>query len=189
MLGVRFFLFGLLCASFGRLKGKKEGYAWLIICGVFTFGVVYVLLIFFIQMLSNIFLPLFEITADPEKDPKLHRFLLTVRRLCTFYAHNAQHIFVFTLLFFQVVGFDCVDDESKHDKTCYPDMKTPLQWIRSSNPPYSYYIYYLWANLYSLNKFRESRGLSMWLTFSYTAHQQRCIKYVFDRQSLFDFEC
>lgn len=94
-------------------------------------------------MLSNIFLPLFEITADPEKDPKLHRFLLTV------------------------VGFDCVDDESKHDKTCYPDMKTPLQWIRSSNPPYSYYIYYLWANLYSLNKFRESRGLN---TFDFRPH-------------------
>lgn len=27
------------------------------------------------------------------------------------------------------------------------------------NPPYSYYLYYLYSNLYTLNKFRESKNL------------------------------
>lgn len=40
-------------------------------------------------LVIDIFRPLFEVTIDPSSDPKLHRFL------------------------FQVIGFDCVDDESK----------------------------------------------------------------------------
>ena len=43
------------------------------------------------DMLDNIFQPLFEVSVHPEKDPKLHQFLA------------------------QVVGFDCVDDESVRD--------------------------------------------------------------------------
>src|SRR5689334_6981999 len=36
----------------------------------------------------------------------------------------------------------------------------PAEWDSEENPPYSYYMYYMWANIYSLNKFRESRGFS-----------------------------
>ncbi|RHN46486.1 putative AMP deaminase [Medicago truncatula] len=31
-------------------------------------------------------------------------------------------------------------------------MPTPAQWTDKNNPTYSYYIYYCYANLYTLNK-------------------------------------
>lgn len=42
----------------------------------------------FQNMIDNIFLPLFEVTINPQKDPSLYQIL------------------------FQIVGFDTVDDES-----------------------------------------------------------------------------
>jgi len=57
-----------------------------------------------------------------------------------------------------VVGFDCVDDESKPEQRLYDKCPDPHQWTKKKNPPYSYYLYYLYANLFSLNKFRESKG-------------------------------
>lgn len=33
----------------------------------------------FQDLLNNLFQPLFEVTIDPTKDPKLHKFLLRVR--------------------------------------------------------------------------------------------------------------
>jgi AMP deaminase len=54
----------------------------------------------------------------------------------------------------QVVGFDCVDDESKPERRPTKSMPTPAEWSTKYNPAYSYYIYYLYANLYVLNKFR-----------------------------------
>jgi AMP deaminase len=46
----------------------------------------------YLPHLLDIFAPLFEVSVDPSSHPNLHRFLQ------------------------QVVGFDCVDDESKLDK-------------------------------------------------------------------------
>ena len=43
----------------------------------------------FSQMLENIFLPLFEVTADPESHPQLHIFLQQVPHLCNFCLVNA----------------------------------------------------------------------------------------------------
>ncbi|KAJ9543013.1 hypothetical protein OSB04_022720 [Centaurea solstitialis] len=82
----------------------------------------------FQTMLDNIFLPLFEVTVDPESHPQLHIFLK------------------------QVVGLDLVDDESKPERRPTKHMPTPAQWTNIFNPAFSYYVYYCYANLYTLNK-------------------------------------
>ncbi|KAL8035646.1 hypothetical protein ABFX02_12G111100 [Erythranthe guttata] len=89
----------------------------------------------FQNILDNIFIPLFEVTVDPNSHPQLHVFLL------------------------QVVGFDLVDDESKPERRPTKHMPTPSEWTNAFNPAFSYYAYYCYANLYTLNKLRESKGL------------------------------
>lgn len=61
---------------------------------------------------------------------------------------------VMPLLFplIQVVGLDLVDDESKPERRPTKHMPTPAQWTNVFNPAYSYYVYYCYANLYTLNK-------------------------------------
>ncbi|KAK2432732.1 AMP deaminase [Trifolium repens] len=90
----------------------------------------------FQNMLDNIFIPLFEVTVDPDSHPQLHVFLK------------------------QVVGLDLVDDESKPERRPTKHMPTPAQWTNVFNPAYSYYVYYCYANLYTLNKLRESKGMT-----------------------------
>ncbi|KAG0264199.1 AMP deaminase [Mortierella polycephala] len=87
----------------------------------------------FEKVLQNIFKPLFEVTRDPSSHPNLHIFLQ------------------------RVVGFDSVDDESKAERRIYKKYPYPRVWDTSLNPPYSYYIYYMFANLTSLNHFRQMR--------------------------------
>ncbi|GFP93822.1 amp deaminase [Phtheirospermum japonicum] len=82
----------------------------------------------FQNILDNIFLPLFEVTVDPDSHPQLHVFLK------------------------QVVGLDLVDDESKPERRPTKHMPTPVQWTNIFNPAFSYYAYYCYANLYTLNK-------------------------------------
>ncbi|KAH8974528.1 hypothetical protein BDL97_01G106700 [Sphagnum fallax] len=90
----------------------------------------------FETILSNVFIPLFEVTVDPASHPQLHVFLK------------------------QVVGFDMVDDESKPERRPTKHMQTPAKWNNPFNPAYSYWAYYVYANLYVLNKLRESKGMS-----------------------------
>jgi len=97
----------------------------------------------FEQMLDHIFTPLFEVTRDPTTHPQLHLFLK------------------------QVVGFDMVDDESKPERRPNKHMQVPDAWNLKHNPAYSYYAFYTYANLYTLNKFREARGLN---TFTFRPH-------------------
>ena len=52
----------------------------------------------------------------------------------------------------QVVGFDMVDDESKPERRPTKHMPKPAEWTNEFNPAYSYYAYYCYANLYTLNK-------------------------------------
>ncbi|KAH9709333.1 AMP deaminase [Citrus sinensis] len=59
----------------------------------------------------------------------------------------------------QVVGFDLVDDESKPERRPTKHMPKPAEWTNEFNPAYSYYTYYFYANLYTLNKLRESKGM------------------------------
>ncbi|ETV96870.1 AMP deaminase [Aphanomyces invadans] len=100
----------------------------------------------FEHMIQNIFLPLFEVTKDPSSNPQLHTFLQAV------------------------IGFDCVDDESKTDPMRAERGKPlprPADWTNESNPPYDYWCYYLYANLATLNAFRRSKGFS---TFTFRPH-------------------
>uniref|UniRef100_A0A672IY21 AMP deaminase n=1 Tax=Salarias fasciatus TaxID=181472 RepID=A0A672IY21_SALFA len=89
----------------------------------------------FQEMLENIFMPLFEATIDPGSHPELHLFL--------------DH----------VVGFDSVDDESKPEHHIFNlDSPLPGNWTEEDNPPYSYYLYYTYANMTALNHLRRRRG-------------------------------
>jgi adenosine deaminase len=67
----------------------------------------------------------------------------------------------------QCVGFDMVDDESKPERRPNKHMQRPDAWNLKHNPAYSYYAFYTYANLYTLNKFREARGLN---TFTFRPH-------------------
>uniref|UniRef100_A0A8C5GW54 AMP deaminase n=1 Tax=Gouania willdenowi TaxID=441366 RepID=A0A8C5GW54_GOUWI len=98
----------------------------------------------FAKMLENIFLPLFEATVNPHKHKNLHVFLKYVS------------------------GFDSVDDESKHSDHMF-SLKSPKpeQWDRDDNPPYSYYLFYMYANIMVLNNLRVECGLS---TFQFRPH-------------------
>lgn len=98
----------------------------------------------FAQMLSNIFAPLFAVSIDPSSNPPMHYFLQTV------------------------VAFDSVDDESRPELE-YMNAKspTPENWNTPNNPPYAYWMYYMYANICALNKLRASRGLS---TFAFRPH-------------------
>lgn len=90
----------------------------------------------FQNILDNVFIPLFEVTINPSSHPQLHVFLM------------------------QVVGLDIVDDESRPpERRPTKHMPKPAEWTNEFNPAYSYYAYYCYANLYTLNKLRESKGL------------------------------
>ncbi len=85
----------------------------------------------FEEIIDNLFRPLFEVTKNPDSHPELHRFL--------------QY----------VIGFDSVDDESKPENPLFDrDVPTPDEWSDGENPPYAYYIYYMFANMTVLNHFR-----------------------------------
>ena len=117
----------------------------------------------FQTILDNVFLPLFEVTVDPSSHPQLHVFLKQVWlfKLAIFSAflcpalsymfcwYSIETICCFIL---QVVGLDLVDDESKPERRPTKHMPTPSQWTNIFNPAFSYYVYYCYANLYTLNK-------------------------------------
>lgn len=90
----------------------------------------------FDEIVRNIFKPLFEVTQNPASHPKLHVFLN------------------------RVVGFDSVDDESKINRRFHRKFPIPKLWDFGQNPPYSYYLYYLYANIVSLNNMRKRRGFN-----------------------------
>ncbi|XP_069115029.1 AMP deaminase 2-like isoform X1 [Argopecten irradians] len=92
----------------------------------------------FQDILNNIFMPLFEATNDPASHPELYAFL--------------QH----------VSGFDSVDDESKAEHIKFDsDSPLPEDWTGKDNPPYNYYLFFMYANVTVLNQFRRSRGMEM----------------------------
>ena len=62
----------------------------------------------------------------------------------------------------QVVGFDSVDDESKPERRPTKHMPPPAEWATRHNAAYAYYLFYLYANLFTLNKFRCALRLSCW---------------------------
>uniref|UniRef100_A0AAX7UA71 AMP deaminase n=1 Tax=Astatotilapia calliptera TaxID=8154 RepID=A0AAX7UA71_ASTCA len=96
------------------------------------------------KMLENIFLPVFKATIDPQSSPELSIFL--------------KH----------VTGFDSVDDESKHSGHMFSTKSPkPEEWDIAKNPSYTYYIYYMYANIAALNQLRKQRGMN---TFMFRPH-------------------
>ncbi|XP_070824502.1 AMP deaminase 1 [Chaetodon trifascialis] len=96
------------------------------------------------KMLENIFLPVFQATIDPQSNPELSIFL--------------NH----------VTGFDSVDDESKHSGHMFSTKSPkPEEWDIVKNPSYTYYIYYMYANIAVLNQLRRQRGMN---TFMFRPH-------------------
>ena len=111
----------------------------------------------FEQMLNNIFAPLFEATLDPQKNSEMFLFLETV------------------------VGFDSVDDESRPESCHLTDgrigekssaqggaerrgsrggtstIPEPHLWTNFENPPYGYWMYFMYANICVLNQLRAAR--------------------------------
>jgi AMP deaminase len=98
----------------------------------------------FQDFLANIFAPLFAVTVDAASNPALFYFLETV------------------------VAFDSVDDESRptyfrmSDGLCSAD-----SWTDAQNPPYAYYMYYMYANVCALNQLRVAAGLN---SFQFRPH-------------------
>ena len=90
----------------------------------------------FETILRNLFQPLFEVTKDPASHPALHVFLQ------------------------RVIGFDSVDDESKPERRLFRKFPPPKEWSTMQNPPYSYWIYFMFANMASLNAWRKRRGFN-----------------------------
>ncbi|SGZ49888.1 CIC11C00000004389 [Sungouiella intermedia] len=89
----------------------------------------------FQEILRNLFEPLYEVSLNPKSNPKLYIFLQ------------------------RVVGFDSVDDESKLDRSFhYRKAPTAGEWDGHHNPPYSYYLYYLYSDLIALNELRSKLG-------------------------------
>ncbi|CAF3901056.1 unnamed protein product [Rotaria sordida] len=97
----------------------------------------------FQELLTNLFQPLFDATINPESHPDLFRFMR-----------------YFT-------GFDSVDDESKPERSIITSMTYPDQWNTNENPPYAYYLFYMYANILALNQLRRSRGLN---TYQFRPH-------------------
>ncbi|KAJ1500547.1 AMP deaminase [Coelomomyces lativittatus] len=97
----------------------------------------------FEQFLINIFQPLFEVTKNPKSHPELH------------------------ILLERVVGLDSVDDESKAERRIHRKYPYPKYWNTDLNPPYSYYLYYIYANMTTLNQWRKMRGFN---TFVFRPH-------------------
>jgi AMP deaminase len=96
----------------------------------------------FEELLSNIFGPLFEASLDPAGFPDLNAFLENV------------------------VGLDLLDTHIREALKLTCDT-LPSSWITDNEPPYSYWSYFLYANLFHLNCLRKARGLN---TFAFRMH-------------------
>ncbi|CAO1637725.1 unnamed protein product [Sympodiomycopsis kandeliae] len=97
----------------------------------------------FQDLLTNVFQPLFDATMNPQKHKNLHIFLQ------------------------RVIGFDLVDDESKIERRYHRKFPVPKKWDMKESPPYTYWIYYMFANISSLNQIRRARGFG---TFNLRPH-------------------
>ena len=120
----------------------------------------------FEQMLANIFVPLFEVSVNPNPKPKPKPKPNPNPKPNPKPKPNPNQVSAdptshpkLHLMLQQVVGIDCVDDESKPEGRC-PSTESvpppPAEWTQG-NPHYAYYCYYLYANLHALNQLRARR--------------------------------
>lgn len=94
----------------------------------------------FAEYIENIFTPLWNVSLHPSENPRLFHFV--------------NHI----------SGFDCIENEQRVDVPLSMALRPPQEWTSEEEPPYNYYLYYIWANVYSLNEFRQRRSFT---TFSF----------------------
>ena len=86
------------------------------------------------ELLENIFRPLFEVVLEPSRNERLFDMI------------------------FHVAGFDSVDDETGADTgTDFP--ADPFAWTKDPEPPYSMWLYFLKANMETLNRLKAERGM------------------------------
>ncbi|OMJ92092.1 hypothetical protein SteCoe_5187 [Stentor coeruleus] len=100
----------------------------------------------FNEMLNNIFTPLVQASLQPENYPEIAQFLK------------------------KVVAFDLVNDEEKNEKIkSFMNYKiiNPEEWDCDEEPTYSYWSYYIYANLIAINHLRRARGMN---TFAFRPH-------------------
>lgn len=96
----------------------------------------------FLEMIENLFVPMFEATLYPDKHPEIAEVL--------------KHI----------VGIDSVDDEGAlEDGSC--SSRRPHEWTKLTNPSYWWQLYFIWSNLEILNRLRKARNLN---TFAFRPH-------------------
>lgn len=91
----------------------------------------------FAEFLANVFEPCFEAVKNPEENKEIFTFL------------------------HQIVGWDSVDDESVVSKFSMEggELPIPTNYTSDVNPPYSYYAYYMYANIRALNEFMILRNM------------------------------
>lgn len=104
----------------------------------------------FQDYLDLVFRPLFDVSINPEIDVNLHFFLTKVASISLLSGHH-QH-----------------DERTLFD---IQKLRPPKRWTTSENPPYSYYLYYIFINLTSLNHFRKGRRLPTLTLRSFAASQ------------------
>ncbi|KAJ1021270.1 hypothetical protein NDA18_005511 [Ustilago nuda] len=136
---------------YGRTKGEWDKLAsWVVDNGLFSPNVRWLIQVprlydvykangtveNFEQIIGNVYEPLFEVTKNPQSHRKLHVFLQ------------------------RVVGFDLVDDESKPERRVHKKFPVPKLWHLKHSPPYNYWLYYMFANISSLNQWRKLRGFN-----------------------------
>ncbi|KAJ1019758.1 hypothetical protein NDA13_005983 [Ustilago tritici] len=136
---------------YGRTKGEWDKLAsWVVDNGLFRPNVRWLIQVprlydvykangtveNFEQIIRNVYEPLFEVTKNPQSHRKLHVFLQ------------------------RVVGFDLVDDESKPERRVHKKFPVPKLWDFKDSPPYNYWLYYMFANISSLNQWRKLRGFN-----------------------------
>lgn len=136
---------------YGRTKGEWDKLAsWVVDNGLFSSNVRWLIQVprlydvykangtveNFEQIIRNVYEPLFEVTKNPQSHRKLHVFLQ------------------------RVVGFDLVDDESKPERRVHKKFPVPKLWDFKDSPPYNYWLYYMFANISSLNQWRKLRGFN-----------------------------
>jgi len=88
----------------------------------------------FEEYLRNIFEPLFEVLNDPASYPNLSKLMPFISGFST-----------------------SIYEKSTDNIKQHPN---PTDWTSEENPPYYYFLFYLWANNNSLNAYRERLGLS-----------------------------
>lgn len=94
----------------------------------------------FQEFLDKIFKPLFDASVDPLSDVNLHFFLTQTSALSLLADSHLS-------------GDDSILD--------FTDLPPPNEWNVEKNPPYGYYLYYIFRNLTNLNKFRASKNLTL----------------------------